>query len=246
MLILTLLALVGFVGVRGYLPPSLSVCHRDDPDLDRCVIAVVNKLRTNIASGDFGDGVMVPSLDPAYIDRLDVDDGANLHAVFKNLTVTGGKNFNVDKLSVNVPDKTMNMLITLHKLKLKGKYNMKMKISLLQIDGDGDATLDITDTKFLLKMHYLLNKQKDTGRTTMKFAPIDLKVKFAGDSKFHLTNLLRNQPRLNKAANEAINESPELILEKAKPAVQQFFSKAFTEIANGVMKEAEEEEAFPL
>lgn len=95
-------------------------------------------------------------------------------------------------------------------------------------------------------MHYLLNKQKDTGRTTMKFAPIDLKVKFAGDSKFHLTNLLRNQPRLNKAANEAINESPELILEKAKPAVQQFFSKAFTEIANGVMKEAEEEEAFPL
>lgn len=93
-------------------------------------------------------------------------------------------------------------------------------------------------------MNYFFT-ENDDGRQTMRFHPVDVKIKFAGDAKFHMTNLLKGKPRLAQAANDAINESPELILEKGKPAVEQFFSKLFTTIANGLMKEADEEEAFP-
>lgn len=100
------------------------------------------------------------------------------------------------------------------------------------------------DVKLLLKMNYFF-AENDNGRKTMRFHPIDVKIKFAGAAKFHMTNLLKGKPRLAEAANEAINESPELILEKGRPAVEKFFSKLFTSIANGLMNEAEEEEAFP-
>ncbi|XP_055589879.1 uncharacterized protein LOC129749935 [Uranotaenia lowii] len=233
--------------VQCYIPASLSVCNRADPELDKCVRAVVEGLRSRIASGDYGEGHMLPSLDPAYIDRLDIDDGANLQASFRNLTVTGAKNFQIDKLHLNVPEKNINFRVTLDKMNLKGKYNMKMKLSLLLIDGVGDANLDISDSKLLVKMHYqLLPSAKDPSRLTMQFDPIEMKIKFAGPAKFNFTNLLKDKPRLSEAANEAVNEDPSVILEKAKPAVQQFFSKLFTDIANGLMKEATEEEALPL
>ncbi|KXJ73630.1 hypothetical protein RP20_CCG015383 [Aedes albopictus] len=243
----------------------MSVCNRDDPDLDKCVLAVVEKMRAHIVSGDYGNGTKLPSLDPLYMERLDIDDGTNLQATFRNTVITGAKNFHVDKMHVNPESKTINLLITLDKVVLKGKYNMNLRLGLLLIDGDGDSVLEISnaeqtlspeillthlisfsaDVKLLLKMHYFF-AENSSGRKTMQFHPIDVKMKYAGTAKFNMTNLLKGKPRLGQAANDAINESPDVILEKTRQPVEQFFSKLFTTIANGLMNDAEEQEAFPL
>uniref|UniRef100_A0A023EKY1 Putative hemolymph juvenile hormone binding protein n=1 Tax=Aedes albopictus TaxID=7160 RepID=A0A023EKY1_AEDAL len=242
---LAFLVILGLSAVSGYLPPSMSVCNRDAPDLDKCVLAVVEKMRAHIVSGDYGNGTKLPSLDPLYMERLDIDDGTNLQATFRNTVITGAKNFHVDKMHVNPESKTINLLITLDKVILKGKYNMNLRLGLLLIDGDGDSVLEITDVKLLLKMHYFF-AENSSGRKTMQFHPIDVKMKYAGTAKFNMTNLLKGKPRLGQAANDAINESPDVILEKTRQPVEQFFSKLFTTIANGLMNDAEEQEAFPL
>ncbi|EAT47595.1 AAEL001309-PA [Aedes aegypti] len=213
--------------------------------MDKCVLAVVGKMRSNIVSGDYGNGTKLPSLDPLYMERLDIDDGSNLQATFRNTIITGAKNFHVDKMHINPANRTLNLLITLDNVVLKGKYNMNLRLGLLLVDGDGDSTLDLTDVKLLVKMNYFF-AENSNGRKTMQFHPIDVKIKYAGTAKFDMTNLLKDKPRLGQAANEAINESPELILEKTKHPVEQFFSKLFTTIANGLMNDAEEEEAFPV
>ncbi|XP_062553087.1 uncharacterized protein LOC134218196 [Armigeres subalbatus] len=242
---LVFVLLFGLSAVSCYLPPTINVCNRNDPNLEKCMLNVVEKMRSNIVSGDYGNGTKLPSLDPLFMDRLDIDDGENLRATYLDTVITGARNFHVDKLHVNTESKTINLLITLDNLRLKGKYNINMRIGLLLIDGDGDSVLDLTDVKLLVKINYFF-VENSNGRKTMQFHPMDVKIKYAGTAKFNMTNLLKGRPQLEQAANDAINEAPELIMDRTKAPVEQFFSKLFTTIANGLMKEADENEAFPL
>ncbi|XP_058819761.1 uncharacterized protein LOC131682358 [Topomyia yanbarensis] len=242
---LLVLVILGLTTVDCYLPPSIIVCHRSDPDLDQCITDVADKLRPNIMSGDYGNGTILPAVDPAYVRRLDIDGGSSLKATFENCTIRGARTFHIDKLHFNVPKKSIKILVTLAEMNLTGKYSLNMSISLLQLDGQGDFTVNTSDVKLLLKIRYTLH-EADNGRMRLQFLPIDFKVKFAGGVRFYLANLLNGRPELVQAANDALNQNPDLLLEKAIPAIRDFFSEMFTTIANGLVRDAYLDEVLPL
>ncbi|XP_053692560.1 uncharacterized protein LOC128741010 [Sabethes cyaneus] len=249
--ILVIVVLFAFESVICYLPPSIKVCHLSDPELDRCIIDSVDRIRPNIASGDFGNGTKLLAMDPAFVQRLDVDGGPSLQASFHNCTVIGAASFRIDKLHFDKRKKTIKVLLSLAMMNLRGKYSMRMKLSMLQLDGAGDFQTNSSDVKVLLKIHYTpVERNADDGagsrRPGIRFLPVDFKVKFAGPVRFNLQNLLNGRPELDQVANEALNQNPDLLLDRAIPPIRRFFSDMFTTVANGVVRDADLDEVFPL
>jgi hypothetical protein len=58
----------------------------------------VEKIRPNLANGDFGDGFDVPPLEPMFIDKIVMNRGADFQAIFSNLSVIGPGQFIVQNL----------------------------------------------------------------------------------------------------------------------------------------------------
>lgn len=104
------------------------------------------------------------------------------------------------------------------------------------------------DVKLLMKIRYApVERVEGDGRGPgIRFLPVDFKVKFAGPVRFNLHNVLNGRPELDQIANEALNQNPELLVDKAIPAIRRFFSDMFTTVANGLVRDADLEEVFPV
>lgn len=79
--------------------PSIIPCHRDNPDLDNCIIKAVENVRPLLATGDLGEGYRSPPLEPLYLDNIELGRGRQFEAVFSDMIVKGGSNFIINKLS---------------------------------------------------------------------------------------------------------------------------------------------------
>lgn len=70
-------------------------CSRNLQNINSCIIDSINMLRPNLISGNLGEGVEIPKLDPLIIDEIKITNGNDLQANFKNLSVFGPSNFKV-------------------------------------------------------------------------------------------------------------------------------------------------------
>lgn len=70
-----------------------------------------------------------------------------------------------------------------------------------------------------------------------------MKVSFA---QFHLENLFDNDSFLNKIGNKIINDNYELFLSELVPGLEVSLGTIFSDIVNGVLKNATYNEMFPL
>ncbi|XP_058453618.1 circadian clock-controlled protein daywake-like [Malaya genurostris] len=239
---------VGFVLILNLavgfsvLPSTLQVCSISDPNLSQCIINVVDSLRPNIASGNYGDGRVAPSLDPYSIAQMDVDHGPSFNAKLKNVTIEGVRDFVIKKLRPDLSEKRFNITAKLPNLFVRGKYNLNMNILLLKISGDGNFNLTLGDTLVSLKIQYYLDS-KD-GKDYMKFKPIDVRFKF-DKAEFYLQNLFNGDPALEKIGNQAINANPHLLLEEVRPSIEEHMKGSLTQISNIVVQGAEVKELLP-
>lgn len=58
----------------------------------------VEKIRPNLASGDFGEGFTVPQLEPLFIDRIVMDRGPDFKANFTDISVSGPSKFIIEDM----------------------------------------------------------------------------------------------------------------------------------------------------
>jgi hypothetical protein len=67
-----------------------------------------------------------------------------------------------------------------------------------------------------------------------------------GHAQFHLENLFDNESILNKIGNKIINDNYEIFLKELVPGLEDNLSRIFSDIVNGILKDATYEEMFPL
>lgn len=73
--------------------PSIRKCDRN-VNLEKCAEQLLDELRPLFATGDFGNGVKVPSLEPLYLDKLALD-GPELNVSLSNLVISGPSKYQV-------------------------------------------------------------------------------------------------------------------------------------------------------
>lgn len=226
------------------LAPVLSACSRNDPNFDRCVKEVVERIRPNIAVGDYGEGQpQAPFLEPISIDRMEIDRGSAFRAKLTNVTVKGAGDFSMRRVKLNLDEKMFNVSVKLPSMFVKGKYMLNMQILVLRISGKGVFDLILNNTTCNMRMKYYL-KQAEDGKEYVQFYPIQVKLRF-DKGKFRLENLFNGDPALGEIGNNAINQDPHVLLDEVKPVFEESLGKIFTEMANSAVHGATESEILP-
>lgn len=79
--------------------PVLTACSRSDPKFEKCVKEVVERIRPNIARGNYGEGQPeAPLLEPIMIDKMSIDHGPGFRAKLTNVTIKGAGDFLVRRV----------------------------------------------------------------------------------------------------------------------------------------------------
>ncbi|XP_053696048.1 protein takeout-like [Sabethes cyaneus] len=232
--------------VHSVLPNILpKTCSRTDPNFERCVKAVVEQIRPNIANGNYGPGQpKAPSLEPIYVDRPLNIDNAGFRAKLSNVTIKGAGGFVVGRIKLDLENKAINVSVKLPNMLVNGQYNMDMQLLLLRITGQGDFELKLDDTLCNLRMKYLI-KRSPSGEDVVQFEPIQVKLKFV-KGRFNLQNLFNGDQTLGQVGNNVINDDPLVLLEEVRPAFEDSLGRIFTAIANSAVSGATELELIPL
>lgn len=74
-------------------------CKRNDPNLEKCVVKMLENIRPQLAKGI--PEMRLPPLDPFFVPLIRMDQGTrsvNFQAKFENITAYGGQNFQINKL----------------------------------------------------------------------------------------------------------------------------------------------------
>lgn len=225
-----------------YLAPVMSVCSRSHPNLEKCIIDAVDKIRQNVNDGDYGDGRPAPKLDPVHFDKLTVSNGPAFMLSLSNVTIKGPGSFKIKKIRYNLDERKFNISTVIPEMHIFGKYDLKMNILLLKATGNGDFHLALNDTLANMKMEYFI--VPTDGKNLVRFKPIDTRLKF-NKARFHLTNLFNSDLAMEQFGNQALNQNPNLLLDEVKPTIEKNLGRVFTDISNSAVQGAEEFELLP-
>ncbi|KAI8116887.1 hypothetical protein FF38_06696 [Lucilia cuprina] len=225
------------------LPSSIVPCHRDDPDLDNCIIKAVDNIRPLLAHGDLGDGYHSPPLEPLYLDNIELGRGGQFHAVFSDMVVRGGSNFIINKLTANASNLAFDVTLTLPRIDFTAKYLMKLNILLLDLQGRGNVKGYAENAKALVKIRGVRVPQD--GVEYVRFTKLPLKINI-DVFKMHLDNLFNGDRVLGEVGNTIINDNRDLYLNEIIPGLEKGLSKKFLDIANMLMENTTYDEMFPM
>ncbi|XP_037955420.1 protein takeout-like, partial [Teleopsis dalmanni] len=221
----------------------ITPCHRNDPELEKCIIDAVYMLRPLFAKGDLGDGYHVPPLEPLLLENIEMHRGRQFQAEFSNIEARGGSNFVIDKLRANASAIMYDISLTLPKVEFVGKYFMKLNILLLDIQGKGDMRGQFENGKAVVKMRgtrYVKN-----GVEYVKFTKMPMRITI--DSfKLHLDNLFNGDKVLGEVGNNIINDNQDLYLNEIIPGLEKSLSQKFLAVANEILATATFDEMFPI
>ncbi|KAH8290557.1 hypothetical protein KR054_003983, partial [Drosophila jambulina] len=201
---------------------TIKPCARDDPQLERCIINAVYKLRPLLVHGNLGDGYTTPPLEPLALDNIELGRSSQFQAVFTDLEATGGSNFIIDRLI--------------------GRYSMHLNLLLLDIKGRGNMQGYAENAKASVKMRgtrYLRN-----GQDYVKFTKMTMRIEFK-DFKLNLENLFNGDRILGDVGNALINNNQDLYLNEIVPGLEHGLSKKFLDVANEILATATFDEMFP-
>ncbi|XP_055595491.1 uncharacterized protein LOC129746070 [Uranotaenia lowii] len=237
---------VGFSSAK--LAPILTACSHNDPEFEKCVFRVVEKIRPAINSGNFGEGQpKSPSLEPIWIDRMVIDRGSGFKCKLTNVTIRGAGDFVMRRVKVNTQERTIEVGVKLPNMVAKGQYTLNMQLLVLRITGKGDFDLIMNNTLCNMRLKYDVRPgsgDDDPLAGTIQFRPIDVKLRF-DKGRFQLQNLFGGDPALGEVGNQAINQDPHVLLDEVKPAFEQSLSKLFTDMANAASAGATEKDILP-
>ncbi|XP_055637930.1 uncharacterized protein LOC129776365 [Toxorhynchites rutilus septentrionalis] len=237
-----LLAILNLGISYAYLEPVLSVCKRNDPELDKCIADVVERIRPNLASGKYGSANEHPKIEPIIFEKMRIDRGPSFSANFSNLAIRGASKFVLKKLRTNAAENSLTANVILPTLDVLGKYVLNMNILVLRIAGQGDVKATLNNTKAILRLEYF--KEKINDKDTFRFRPVDVKIKF-DKAQFYLSNLFNGDPTLERVGNDAINANPHVLLDEVKQSFEENLSDSFTKLGNSLLRDIDAKEFFP-
>ncbi|KAI5693967.1 protein takeout-like [Diaphorina citri] len=210
------------------LPDYISKCPEKDPNLEKCVLSLIEKIRPHLATGIPELGV--PAMEPLVIPEVHFSRGNMFKAVGKNVNVYGGTNFKVRDIKLDMQKNVFLLTIFLPKITFDADYDVNAQI-IVPIKGRGPMNGNATkiNADALLKG----KRYKKEGETYLKFINLDLDINI-GDYNMRLRNLFNGNKALNDNVNFIINDNKEELKKSLKPLVQEVISKLILDLVNSI------------
>uniref|UniRef100_A0A8D8ZW31 Circadian clock-controlled protein n=1 Tax=Cacopsylla melanoneura TaxID=428564 RepID=A0A8D8ZW31_9HEMI len=225
---LSVFLFVTFVDSKTKLPDYITKCPSKDPNLEKCVLNLIEKIRPHLKDGIPELGV--PVMEPLVIPEVHFSRGNLFKANGKNVNVYGGTNFKVRDLKIDMQKNVFLLNIFLPKITFDADYDVNAQI-IVPIKGRGPMNGDASKINgdALLKG----KRYKKEGETYLKFVDLTLDIDI-GDYNMKLRNLFNGNKALNDNVNFVINDNKDELKRSLKPLVQEVISKLILDLVNSI------------
>lgn len=242
--LIVVVAAIAYLGcANGALPSSIKVCHRNDPQISDCIIKSIQHLQPRLATGDLGEGITIPKIEPFSIKSVQIGQTREFRINLKNVIVRGASSFKIEKLRANLDELKVDVIVTFPKLDINSNYDLTIKLFGQNLDNRGDGLIKLENARARVAMKASLYQKN--GQQYLRFDKFRVKVQPGTIRRLKLSNLFNNDPNLEQAANTFINSNSDFLLANVYPTVERYLSEILTEAANELAATATFEELFP-
>ncbi|GLV39162.1 uncharacterized protein CBL_06213 [Carabus blaptoides fortunei] len=225
------------------IPDYIHICHRNDPEVSKCIIQSVEALRPRLLSGI--PELDVPSLEPLILPEIVISRGSgntNYRAIGKNVNVYGAGTFQVTKLKLDIPNQTYFIGVKFPILKFMSDIDVNARILVVPVKGIGKLEANATNCigNAILKGDII----EEDGVQKMHFSSLDLDLQI-DDIDVHLENIFGGDPVIGQAINQALYENRRQIFDVIKPVAERTASDVLLDLINKIVKNFSYDEVFP-
>ncbi|XP_026323427.1 protein takeout-like [Hyposmocoma kahamanoa] len=214
------------------IPSYITLCKRDQNTIDKCAREAVEKLRPKLIEGI--PELDVPSIEPFYIPEIKPSNPAlaRFSAVGKDIKVSGGGNFTIKSLSVDLDTFTIKARVRFPKFHLEGRYKIDAAVFALPLKGQGTMYADAVKCDVEITI-YSQVEERD-GKEYLKFTKVDTDANIK-DYRIRLEGLFNGDKALGDATNEILNQNRGELMRTAKPYLEKEVSNVLFNAANKIV-----------
>ncbi|ALC45393.1 CG14661, partial [Drosophila busckii] len=231
----------------NYFPSTadyIQICHRNDPELSKCLKASIHKLRPYLVNGI--DEINVPAMEPLYIGDLNILEagaGGGLTVKAKKLNIFGASNFEITKMRASIPNKRFDFELILPHLQGEGQYDINGNILALPIKGNGPFVGNFTNFVAYVRVTYDVKTVNDVEYFDVKEFTMKIRT---GKGRLRLENLFNGDKVLGDVINQTINENFELFTNEVIAPIARALEVKFLAVATKILENFTYNELFPV
>ncbi|KAI4499870.1 hypothetical protein M0802_005126 [Mischocyttarus mexicanus] len=216
------------------LPSFFKICHRNDPQLNKCMKENIEIFRPQLNKGI--PELNIPPYNPFYINRIDFNQTSgsiSLNSTFTDVKIFNAFNSDVKYFKYEVDKNRLKVKQNIPHIEMISEYYLNGKIMMLALSGVGLASINITDIDYTLKIDFEPYHEPKTNQEY--FRVNDLQVDFnIRNAKIHLNNLFNGDKLLEETINIFLNNNWRLILDEFKPALVRNISEIIINIIDKI------------
>lgn len=221
----------------------IKICHRNDPELSKCLKQSIHGLRPYLGNGI--KEINVPALEPLYIGDLNILEGgaAGITVKAKKLNIYGASNFEITKMRASIPNKRFDFELVLPHLQGEGQYDINGNILALPIKGNGPFEGNFTNFVAFCRVTYDIKIVNDIEYFDIKEFALKIRT---GKGRLRLDNLFNGDKVLGDVINQTINENFELFTNEVIAPIARALEIKFLAIATKIVENFTFNELFPV
>lgn len=219
------------------------VCKRNNPDLDKCIVDVLNGFSSSVKKG-FPD-LKIPSLDPLFVSEIKVLQGngpVSIDSTFTNQKFHGISNYKIERAKINLSTGRMEFDVSLPWLYVDGDYNIKGQVLILPIRGNGDSWSNYTSVTGTAVLSGKTVQRSAKDYYSLENVDFDISVEKA---TIHMNNLFNGNKELGDAMNKFMTDNWTAVFKELKPVINETIETIIKDIAAKLFQKYSLNELFP-
>ncbi|KAK9888496.1 hypothetical protein WA026_000747 [Henosepilachna vigintioctopunctata] len=222
------------------IPSYITLCKRNDPELDKCILRAVEQIKPHLKKGIPELGI--PSLDPLVVPYAGVSTGPDFNATFENIEVYNVYEFDLKKFAVDLDKIELDIELSIPNLRTKSKYSVNGKILFLELKGSGPSEGNFTNIRA-----FVTGKGKKVERQGKSYIEInEVKVDANYGKPVLMFSELFENKEVTEQTNKVINDNIESLIEELKPVINQVVTEVVQNLSSRVFSKFSFDELFPM
>ncbi|KAB0792178.1 hypothetical protein PPYR_14137 [Photinus pyralis] len=229
------------------LPSYIKKCKLSDPNLKvgDCIVNRIGDLQPRLLDGI--PEMKLPPIEPFRFPKFELNTGSNeriqINAVVTDLELRGMKDIIIDKLDLNLEEKTLVLKLKVPVVNTVGNYDIKGKVLMFEVKTQGKFSANLTNVQALTKSRFTIVDRDGKRYIQFKRNADDEAENSIDSAKIRFDNLFDNN-EINDRVNAAINENVMALSKEFGPFVHTSIHKVISGILAPVFKEYSVEELF--
>nr|CAH7726712.1 unnamed protein product [Callosobruchus chinensis] len=221
------------------LPPNFPRCHRDDPELNKCILQATETVRPYVIEGvpNFSKSVVNFSV-PAVV-LQDGNEAINYRADVDNIVLYGLENYKFEYFNFFPENLTYTSRVVFPYMYIEGTYKLKGNIFFAPLNGHGAFHVNVSETSCsTIQTNKLVKRNGNEYLEPLVSSP-KLNVGKVLDYKFE--GLFIDSADMAKIAKHIIDENMGLIVQELMPVINKIVVTCWITFVSCAVPEVYEE-----